>query len=80
MATACTVISSPRGLDPPGRPFLVGSLGAKIPGHETSVTGNSSRGGIFRAARQRIIDAGIPMLNDDELRREITERRGLPLD
>lgn len=30
----------------------------------------------FAALRQRIIDSGLPLLNDEELRAEIRERRG----
>lgn len=37
-----------------------------------------AEGNPFRRLRERIAAAGIPLLNDDELRQEIRERRGVP--
>jgi antitoxin ParD1/3/4 len=39
-----------------------------------------AEGNPFRRLRERIAAAGIPLLNDDELRQEIRERRGIPPD
>jgi antitoxin ParD1/3/4 len=39
-----------------------------------------AEGNPFRRLRERIAAAGIPLLNDDELRQEIRERRGVPPD
>jgi hypothetical protein len=37
---------------------------------------DSPLGGKLRAIRARIVESGIPLLNDDELERKIAERRG----
>jgi hypothetical protein len=37
---------------------------------------DSPLGEKLRAIRSRIVESGIPLLNDDELEREIAERRG----
>ena len=39
-------------------------------------TADSPLGEKLRAIRSRIVESGIPLLNDDELEREIAERRG----
>jgi hypothetical protein len=41
-----------------------------------SPNADSPLGEKLRAIRSRIVESGIPLLNDDELEREIAERRG----